>query len=234
MLRSLKISTCLLALFFLINSSGCRVACCNFSMGNWFGRFSQRQSVPEIATVIQTNQRVMVNPQLAGVRPVRVVMVASGRSNGSYATHQKVLRELASQFRTRGQFEVVTPADLRFHGHSDNILEGKFDEAELANVARNFNADTVALVSVTEFRSAPPMRASVSLAFIDSNESVVSVGLDGIWDLADPQTRRAFDAYLANSPVAARHEKKLHLQSPNSLFRFLADQMAESLGNSGF
>jgi hypothetical protein len=203
-------------------------------LGSLRGRFSQIESVPEFETAMQTNQRIMVNPQLAGERPSRVVMVASGRSNGSYETHQKVMNELASQLRSRGQFEVVTPPDLRFYGHSDNILEGKFDEVELANMSRDFNADSVALVSVTEFRSAPPLRVSVSLAFIDSNESVVSVGLDGVWDLADPQTHRSFENYLANSPAASQYEKKLHQQSPNSLFRFVASQMADSMSNSGY
>ncbi len=175
-----------------------------------------------------------VNQQVSGVRPHRVAIVASSRSNGNYRTHQKVITELAAQLRARGHFEIVAPPDRYLQGHSDNILEGKFEEAELASLAREFNADAVLLIKVNEFRPTPPMRASLSIAILDAGESVVAFGLNGVWDLANLDTKRSFEQFLKGTSKGTGNENDLRLQSPNQLFRFIGSQVADSIIRSGF
>ena len=161
-------------------------------------------------------------------------MVASGRSNGSYRTHQKIITELAAQIRGQAQFEIVAPRDRYLQGHSDNILEGKFEEAELVRIAREFNADAVLLIKVNEFRPSPPMRANLSIAILDANESVVAFGMSSVWDLANMNTKQAFEQFLYNTSSGSANEGNLHLQSPNQLFRFIGSQVADSITRSGF
>ena len=221
-------STCLTALV-LLTIGGC-------------GQSSFRAILPSIgyhsSTVVAaaepTNLQYFVNPQVATGRPNRVVMVASGRSNGSYRTHQKVINELAAQIRARSLFEVVAPPDRYLQGHSDNILEGKFEETDIAAITREFNADTLLLIRVNEFRPAPPMRASLSIAILSGSESVVAFGLDGVWDLASLGTKNSFEQFLQGASWETRSEASLRLQSPNLFFRFIGSQVADSIIRSGF
>lgn len=219
---------CVIALS-LLAISGCRHA----SLRSMLPSLDNYSSTTD-AFVEPANLRYFVNPQVVAARPNRVVMVASGRSNGNYRTHQKVISELAAQIRARGHFEIVAPPNRYLQGHSDNILTGKFEEAELASMAREFSADAVLLVKVNQFRSTPPMRASLSIAILDGNESVVSFGLDGVWDLANPDTKFSFAQFLSGVSPASGSEANLQLQSPNQLFRFIGSQVADSITNSGF
>ena len=210
----------------LLTMSGCQLQNCNP-----FARFSSEQTLPNAP--IKSNVQVLRNRQALTVRPGRVVLVASGRGNGNYQTQRKILRELAVQFRSQGVFEVVVPDDLLLYGHSDNILQGKFDEAELATVSRKYNSDAVVIVRVNEFRSLNPMRVGVALAIIDSAESIQLLGAEGVWDLADIETNVAFENFLLANAAASSHEQRIRHQAPTWLFQFSASQMVEAIVNSG-
>ncbi len=181
---------------------------------------------PEIPT-----HQVFLTPQFRGARPNRVVLVSSNRNPGSYDANDKLIVELAARFRADGLFEVVTP-NLRLPGHLDNIQQGKFSERDLARIAREFNADAVGLVRVNELRAYSPIRTSITIAFVDSNDTVISCGIDGIWDLANANTRRQFQNFFALDGTDGRNQ--VNLQSPNSLFRFVASQVSHSVMNSGY
>ena len=128
---------------------------------------------------------------------------------------------------------MVVPDDLLLYGHSDNILQGKFDEAELATVSRIYNSDAVVIVRVNEFRSLNPMRVGVALAIIDSAESIQLLGAEGVWDLADIETNVAFENFLLANAAASSHEQRIRHQAPTWLFQFSASQMVEAIVNSG-
>lgn len=179
---------------------------------------------------VPTHQ-VFVTPQFHGARPGRLVLLASNQNAGSYDENQRLIAELASRFRAEGLFEVVTP-DLRLPGHMDNILQGRFGERDIARFSREFNADAVGIVRVNELRSLAPIRTSMTLAIVDSNESVVACGVEGVWDLADVSTRRDFQSFLAQDGTDSRNQ--LYLQSPNALFKFVASQVSRSIRNSGY
>ena len=184
--------------------------------------------VPESS--VPTHQ-IFVTPNFHGARPSRLVLVASNQNAGSYDENRRLIAELASRFRAEGLFEVVTP-EMRLPGHMDNIQQGRFGERDIARISREFNADAVGLVRVNELRSLSPIRTSMSLAIIDSNESVIACGVEGVWDLADVSTRRDFQNFLAQDGTDSRNQ--LYLQSPNALFKFVASQVSRSIGNSGY
>lgn len=175
--------------------------------------------------------QVFLTPEFSGQRPRRVVLISSNRNAGNYDANDKLIAELAARFRADGLCEVVTP-NIRLPGHLDNIQQGRFDERDLAQISRKFNADAVALVRVNELRTYSPIRTSITLAFIDSNESVIACGVDGVWDLASVDTRQQFMNYLA--PDGRESLQQLNLQSPNALFRFVATQVSQSIIQSGF
>ena len=211
----------------LLATCGCQLQRCNF-----LSRFSGEQTLSVAPS--KNNVQVLLNSRAPNARPGRVVLVASGRGNGNYQAQRKIIRELAVQFRTQGVFEVVVPDDLLLYGHSDNILQGKFDEAELATISRKFNSDAVVVVRVNEFRSLNPMRVGVALAIIDSAESIQTLGAEGVWDLADTETNVAFDNFLLTSVSVSPHEQRIRHQAPTWLFQFSATQMVEAIVNSGF
>lgn len=224
--RSFKPLLFLLSLV-LVCSSGC----CSFNLDSLIASLSG--SEVKILPDPMTNQRLSSDPRLAGRRPQRVLMVAAGRSDGSYASQQKMIAELASQFRQRQMFEVVTPRNVRMKSHSNNITQGRFDEAELANLARDYRADAVAIVSVNEFKSSVPMRVALSVAIVDSAETVVMAASDSMWDLGDPVVREHFDDFVDQSLSASSVEKPLLHHSPNVVLRFIAANVVQEIRQSG-
>ena len=78
------------------------------------------------------------------------------------------------------------------------------------------------------------MRANLSIAILDANEYVVAFGMSGVWDLANMNTKQAFEQFLYNTSSGSANEGNLYLQSPNQLFRFIGSQVVDSITRSGF
>lgn len=204
------------------------LAGCQFANPFLFPFWGVADVVPEPS--VPTHQ-IFITPNFHGTRPSRVVLLASNQNAGSYDENQRLINELAVRFRAEGLFEVVTPK-MRLPSHMDNIQQGKFGERDVARISREFNADSICLVRVNELRSFPPIRTSITLAFVDSNESVVACGVDGVWDLAEVSTRRDFKSFLMQDGTDCSNQ--LYLQSPNALFKFVASQISQSIRNSGY
>lgn len=209
----------------------CISGCCSFSLDSLLFGLSNQEA--EILPEPMVNQRLSSDPRLAGRQPQRVLMVATGRSDGSYAAQQKMIAELASQFRQLRMFEVIAPRNIRMHSYSNNIAQGKFDEAELAKLARHYNADAVAIVTVNELKSSVPIRVSLSVAIVDSAETVIMAASDSMWDLGDPLVRQHFDRFVDMSLSASNIEKPLLHHSPETVFRFVATNVTRDLRQSG-
>ena len=122
--------------------------------------------------------------------------------------------------------------------HSDNILQGQFDEREIARLARQFNVDAIALVKVNELRAHSPMRASITMAIVNSNESMVTFAVDGTWDTTRPATQSEFRRYVCDScnlPSNSNESQSIYLQSPTRFLAFIASQITNALnGNASY
>lgn len=211
------------AAIFTVLLAGCQYAS-PFMLPFWgYAEVAPEPSVP--------THQVFVTPNFHGARPARVVLLASNLNDGSYDENRRLIEELAARFRAEGLFEVVTP-NLRLPGHLDNIQQGKFGERDVARISREYNADAIGMVRVNELRSYSPIRTSITLAFVDSNESVVACGVDGVWDLAEVTTRRDFKNFLIQDGTDCNNQ--LYLQSPNALFKFVASQISRSIRSSGY
>lgn len=205
--------------------------CCGFSWDSLVASLSNAEM--EIIPEPMMNQRLSADARVANRRLQRVLMIATGISDGSYETQQRLIAELANQFRQRQMFEVVAPRHIRMSSHSNNIVQGKFNEAEIANFARNYNSDAVAVVTVNEFKSSAPMRISLSVAFVDSAETVVLAASDSMWDLGQPVVRQHFDRFVKNSLSTSDIEKPLLHHSPETFLRFVATNVTQELIQSG-
>ena len=152
-----------------------------------------------------------------------------GRTPGNYDETQKLISLLASKIRAAGAFEIIVPPNERLHLDFDDILKGRFEgRGEIAGLARRYNADAIGLVRVNDFRAYAPMRTSVTMAIVDSAETIVTFAVDGSWDTADPGVNRQFQHYVKihsqGNPLSTQIPS-LQLQSPESLFGFVASQM---------
>ncbi len=218
---------------------GCQPLCCWTPAWDWTPPW-KRSSIVEAPLPVEPAYSVFASPAFFSNPPQRVVILPSGKGPGSYELHRRAIREIASQLRQVGVFEIVVPADDRFHKHPDNLLRGAFDEREVASFSRHYNADAIAIVRVNELHPVVPLRASITMVIVDSNESVVTFALDGVWDNANPGTHQAFQRYLYEhqAPTGLAHSTSgnhppIELQSPTALFSFAGSQIAGAIQSTG-
>lgn len=192
------------------------------------GHYSHEAPLPSEPTY-----RTFASPLYQSNRPQRVVLLESGPTPGNYGESHRLIVELASQIRAAGVFEVVVPYNERLLAQPDNIINGEYDEAEIAEVARRYNADAIALVRVNDLKSFSPMRISATMAIVDSHDSVVMWGVDGTWDTSTQATQCDFRDFANQRRGWESHEEGLstiYLQSPTLLMSFAASQMTDALG----
>jgi len=186
----------------------------------------QRSEVVE--TYSPKSYSTFASPLFQTNRPRRILLIESGPAYGRYRGNQKLIAELAAQIRATNTFEVVAPQEVRLHSVPDNILNGDFDEMEIVNISRRYNADAVAFVRINDLRAYAPIRAAITMAIVDSNETIVTFAVDGIWDTSQPGTQNEFRDYVAKSGNPGT-PGSIQMQSPTQLFSFAASQIAEAL-----
>ncbi|MDA7905683.1 hypothetical protein N9B43_02195 [Mariniblastus sp.] len=212
----------LLTLLGLALSSGC-------------SHFSSTKKLPlrrkKSAAPVQPpkNCHAYFNPIIPQVLSQRVLIIPSGPELTNFDSHQKIINELAATIKTSQLCDVATQQGFQLEAQIDAVLQGKFDEREIATVAREFSVDSIALIRINEFRTVTPYQISLSLVFIDTGESVVSCSVDGIWNLGDPATRNSYLKFLSNSLGAPQPQDSIYLQSPHYLSKFIASEITTAI-----
>ena len=226
---SFRLAIAFLAVAAVLNC-GCQTLCC------WVPPW-RRTVVSESRPVPVPTFSVFASPSFLAQPPQRVVILPSGQTPGSYEHHQRAIDELATKLRQVGVFELVVPRDQRLRSQPDNLLEGSFDEREIAALSQHYNADAVAIVRVNELRPVAPLRTSITMVIVDAQESVVTFAVDGVWDLADHGTHYDFLTYLKTHQVAtglasstSGKQPPIELQSPTALFSFASAQISGAVG----
>lgn len=216
----------LLMLLGLGLSSGCS----HFSSSK---RLSFRRKQPVAPVPPPKNCHAYFNPAIPEVLSQRVLILPSGPELFNYSSHQKIINELAATIKTAELCDVVTSGNFRLEAQIDAVMQGKFDEREIASVARRFAADSIALIRINEFRTVAPYQINLSLVFIDTSETVVSCSVDGIWNLGDPATRNAYLKFLSKSLGAPQPHDSIYLQSPHYLSKFIANEITTAIQSQG-
>ncbi|MGB2499612.1 MAG: hypothetical protein ACPIA2_07945 [Mariniblastus sp.] len=196
--------------------------CSHFTASN---RFSLRRKQPTASVPPQKNCHAYFNPIIPQVLRQRVLILPSGPELFHYPSHQKLINEVVASIKTAQLCDVATPENYRLEAQIDAILQGKFDEREIASVARRFAADSIALIRINEFRTVTPYQINLSIVFIDTSETVVSCSIDGIWDLGDPATRNSFLKFLSKSLGVPQSYDSIYLHSPHYLTKFIAGEI---------
>ena len=205
---------------------GLSCGCGHFSSSK---RFSFRQKQPAVPVPPPKNCHDYFNPAIPQVLSQRVLIIPSGPEISNYSTHQKIVNELAATLKAAQICDVVTSEGFRLEEQIDAVLQGKFDEREIATVARRFAADSIALVRINEFRTVAPYQINLSLVIIDTSETVVSCSLDGLWNLGDPATRNSYLKFLSTSLGTPQPQDSIYLQSPHYLSKFIAGEITTAI-----
>ena len=191
-----------------------------------------RRTAPEEPVVYQPTFSSFVSPVFHSARLKRIVLIETGPDLGSYGESKKMVAELATGFRSAGLFEVVTLNQAQPFSNMDAILQGRFNERDLAALSRQYNADAIGFVRVNELRGFSPMRAAITLAIVDNNESIVTYALDGTWDTAHQATQTAFHQYVKSQSQLSVGLEGVQLQSPRALMGFASRQITENIASS--
>lgn len=158
--------------------------------------------------------------------PRRVALIPTRLGVGRYDASTKFIESLAAEIRLSGVFEVVKPEQVQCRATVDEILTGRFDEREIAEIARRYHCDAIMLVRLNEFQGHWPLKASITAAMVDANESIVTFSVDGNWDTSDPQIHQGYRSFVCSKTRDVPEEACLiHMQSPANLFAYAARQI---------
>ncbi len=173
---------------------------------------------------------VFASPILAEHPPQRVLIIPSGINHRDHEARDLLIRNLASEIRLEGLFEVITNAGGSCDTPIDAILRGQFDEAEFSRLARQFNVDSIMLVQLNQLDTQWPTSLQASIVMIDVYDSVVSFAVDGNWSTADPAVARSFEMFLKRRrPDLEAYLLQPQLRAPSNLNSYAAWQVASAL-----
>lgn len=161
--------------------------------------------------------------------PLRVLIVPTGTESGRYQVPVHFAEALAGAIRAEGLAEVVFPPEIACAISVDRILSGQFDEFEIVQLTKAWHCDAVLFIRVNHLQSYAPLKASVTAALVDGNESIVTFAVDGNWDTTDPDILKGFNHFLKRGAAgASESELSLQMQSPSRMYAFVAWQIANA------
>ncbi len=177
------------------------------------------------------NFRVSFHPEFPQRVPRRVLLLNSGFATNDNETIDLFAKSLADKLKGEGLFEVMTPA-VQCHTTIDEILAGRFNEAEIIGLARQYNADGIMLFRINSFKFHSPMAVNASVGLVDPDETIVMFAADGVWDLTDESTSQNYTAYI-RSQMRDEHSSmyNVHRNSPRTLFGYVSSQVAKALSS---
>lgn len=222
-------TSCVVAICLLVSLAGCqRLRLRPFCIKH-FGR-AESVAKPDVRKFSS-----FTSPRFSQLPPRRVLLVPAGLQSGNYDAPLRLADALAAEIRKSGVFEIVQPPNIQSQATVDSILNGRFDEREVTELAKAYHCDAVLFARVNQFQGYWPLQASVTAAIVDANESIVVLAVDGNWDIADPEIRQAYECFVDQRvndvPYSSR---EIYLQSPKNLFEFIANQvtavMREGIG----
>lgn len=154
----------------------------------------------------------------------RVLIMPLGNESAEPRAAEEIRSALAAELQSMGRFETVAApleADLAC---SEAIRGGgRFDEAEMLQIAIRHQADAILCGAVTQHRSYALPRIGLSLRLVSTAEATVIASIDGLWDAGDEavadQARRYQDRNATETQSLL--ESEVILVSPHLYQRFV-------------
>ena len=115
---------------------------------------------------------------------IRRIVVMPLANQGEYTeASEEMLRTLAPELQNLGDFEVVVGRRESNRNKAEIILtSGQFDELEVLQIARDYNAQAVVFGKVTEYKPYGAPVVGLRLVIVSADEGVAIAGIDGVWD----------------------------------------------------
>ena len=196
----------------------------------WFGLliFPGCRCAPEPEPfVAQPNLQAYFRPVTKPIQRVVVLPMDGYPADTPY--HQDVRAQLIHELTSCERYEIVELPPAEWAAcRSRVMLRGKFNEHELAALARRHHADAVLYGQIQVRRSYRPQALEVHFQLVDAREAVIASAVSGSWDLGRENDLQRFVNFHE-----ARHHRfqqgELLEHSPAMFSRFVAAEVARSL-----
>lgn len=204
-----------LALLCLVSSTGC---CC-FGIG-------PAMPMPEPPSQPPPHTRTAVkSPNLDWSRIRKVVVVPVMNQVVTLRGQNEVAQRIASSIR--GLVKTGSaPLDVSLIDPQECPLrpaKGVYDEMQMAQIARNHQADAVLFCSMMSYSPYDPMVGELAIAMVDSAESVVLLKAHSRFELTDPGTNKDYEAFTKRQ-TEDEFDAKTQLMSPENFLDYVVDR----------
>ena len=179
-------------------------------------------------TSVMPSSQLKVSHHCEYLRPRRIVVVTAKNREDRLDEQDHFARALArSLMSSPGGFSVVVSQEKLCENELP-MRRGYFNEQELVALNHKYQADAVLYCDLRRLVSFAPMSVEGSLVMVHIDQAVALVGLQEVYDLRTPATRRSYDGFS----VAGQCKDSFgctHLQSPAQLIEFVAHQSVQQL-----
>lgn len=130
---------------------------------------------------------------------VRRILLVPLANDSSYPRATLEFQEtLAARLQCAGRFEVVLASpDTQIACRDAVRTNGRFDEAELIELAEDYHADAIAFGTITQYQPYAPPRVGLSLRLVSPRDAAVISSVDGLWDARDKSVTEQARCYTA-------------------------------------
>ena len=162
----------------------------------------------------------------------RILLMPLDNESAEPRAADEIRNALAAVLQSTGRFEaVIAPLEARLACSEAVRVGGRFDEAEMLEIAVQHQADAILCGAVTQHRSYAPPRIGLSLRLVSTAEATVIASVDGLWDAGDEaiaeQARCYHDQTATETPSLLGSE--IILASPHLYRRFVCHAAVQAL-----
>ena len=188
-------------------------------------------NAPAFTQVMAPHQRfVAQNFDWSSVQ--RIVLMPLANQTAYPRIGSELQSNLAAELQRAGRFDVVVATrDDPGVRSQDVFRSGEFNEIELLRVAREYQAQAVLFVNVTQYHPYVPPRLGVSLLLVSPSEGIVIASTDGLWDARETAISAQAQAHFKQTqswPQSLIGSERV-LESPDVFQRFVCEQIAVAL-----
>jgi hypothetical protein len=167
----------------------------------------------------------------------RVLLMPLANETPFLAAGEDIRKALAAEFQCLGMFEVVMAPPNPAECDAKLVhTTGRFNEADLVRLAREFRTDGILVGVVTQYHPYPPPRIGLTLHLISASRGVEVASVQGIWDARDRRLAEEAKIYFRKTifpRLNPSQESDVGLESPLLYARFVCNQAAQALVSPG-
>jgi len=183
-------------------------------------------------------ENVYINTQYdhASIANVLILPVANPWLNKQVDRYKiDIAQSIARNFGKFQYFNTYYPTDIA--SSIKNVIDvdiGTFNRIQMGELGQQFHAQVVLQVSLSDFKTYPPMKSHVKALLIDVNTGEKIWSVDQVFDTSDAKIingmRIWWNTYRAGGAPQERFDA--NLQSPRFFIDFVFHSIAQSYGDA--